>query len=55
MNKPAFYIIPYHENSLHHNSEGRVVAIKKMPRNDIILTNTVRKEVMSVRYAISYV
>ena len=32
------------------NSGGRVVAIKKVPRNDLIVNNTVRKEVMQIRY-----
>ena len=30
-------------------SGGRVVAIKKVPRNDLVVNNTVRKEVMQIR------
>ena len=30
-------------------SEGQIVAIKKMPKSDIILTNAIRKEVLQVR------
>ena len=30
-------------------SGGRIVAIKKVPRNDLVVNNTVRKEVVQIR------
>jgi hypothetical protein len=46
---PDHYVIDLMSPSYHFYSGGRVVAIKKIPRNDLIVNHTVRKEVMQIR------